>query len=150
LTARYRRQLHKLLAQLRQRRQQHQTVQAELDTRQAIRDSLDTAALCRQRDLAKDQLMLNLQVLLGNLHDWVRTHYFAPAWQRLELDTAIELIYRKPGRVHWGEQAIEVVLEPYRYPEHQQAMQETCRRFNAANIRWRDGRLLHIQVAPVA
>jgi hypothetical protein len=150
LTARYRRQRHKLLAQLRQRRQQHLTVQAELDTRQAIRDSLDTAALCRQRDLAKDQLMLNLQVLLGNLHDWVRTHYFAPAWQRLELDTAIELIYRKPGRVHWGEQAIEVVLEPYRYPEHQQAMQETCRRFNAANIRWRDGRLLHIQVAPVA
>jgi hypothetical protein len=149
LTARYRRQRHKLLDQLRQRRQQHLTVQAELDTRQAIRDTLDTAALCRERDLTKDQMMLNLQVLLGNLHDWARTYYFAPLWQRLELDTAIELIYRKPGRVHWGDQAIEVVLEPYRYPEHQQAMQETCRRFNAANIRWRDGRLLRIQVSPV-
>jgi hypothetical protein len=150
LTGRYRRQRHKRLDQLRQRRQQRLTAQAELDTRQAARDTLDTAALCRERDLAKDQMMLNLQVLLGNLHDWARTHYFAPAWQRLELDTAIELIYRKPGRVHWGEQEIEVVLEPYRYPEHQQAMQETCRRFNAANIHWRDGRLLRIQVAPVA
>jgi hypothetical protein len=149
LTGRYRRQRHKLLDQLRQRRQQQLTVQAELDTRQAIRDTLDTAALCRERDLAKDQLMLNLQVLLGNLHDWARTYYFAPLWQRLELDTAIELIYRKPGRVHWGDQEIEVVLDPYRYPEHQQAMQETCRRFNAANIRWRDGRLLRIQVSPV-
>jgi hypothetical protein len=68
----------------------------------------------------------------------------------MELDTAIELIYRKPGRVSWGEQEIEVLLEPYRYPEHQQAMEETCRRFNAANIRWRDDRLLRIRVASVA
>ena len=147
LTERYRRHRHKLLNQLRQRRQQRLTAQADLDTRQAARDRFDTAALCRQRDLEKDQIMLNLQVLLGNLHDWARTHYFAQLWQHLELDTAIELIYRKPGRVRWGEKEIEVILEPYRYPEHQQAMETTCRRFNAANLRWRDGRLLRIQVA---
>ena len=150
LTGRYQRQRRRLLAQLRQRRQQWRTVQAELAARQAVRDTLDTAALCRERDLEKDQVMLNLQVLLGNLHDWARTHYFAPVWQRLELDTAIELVYRKPGSVRWGEQEIELVLEAYRYPEHQQAMEETCRRFNAANIRWRDGRLLRIQLSPVA
>jgi hypothetical protein len=32
--------------------------------------------------------MLNLQVLLGNLHDWVKQHYFAPEWQRLTLEKA--------------------------------------------------------------
>jgi len=150
LTGRYRRHRQRLLRQLRQRRQQGLTAQTELNTRQAVRDTFDTAALCRQRELEKDQLMLNLQILLGNLHDWTRTHYFAPVWQHLELDTAIELIYRKPGRVRWGTQEIEVVLEPYRYPEHQQAMEETCRRFNAANVRWRDDRLLRIRVAPAA
>ena len=91
--------------------------------------------------------MLDMQVLLTSLHDWARNHYFAPLWQRLELGTAIELIYRKPGRVKWGEAAIEVVLDPYRYSEHQQAMEESCRRFNAAHVRWRDGRLLRIYVA---
>jgi hypothetical protein len=150
LTDRYRRRRHKLLDQLRQRRVQQRETQALLDTRQALRDTFDTEALCRERNLEKDQVMLNLQVLLGNLHDWARTHYFAPAWQHLELDTATELIYRKPGRVHWGDQEIEVVLEPYRYPEHQQAMEETCRRFNAAHLRWRDGRLHRIHVAPDA
>lgn len=150
LTGRYRRRRQRLLRQLRQRRQQARTAQTELNTRQALRDTFDTAALCRQRDLEKDQLMLNLQVLLANLHDWSRTHYFAPLWQHVELDTAIELIYRKPGQVYWGEQEIGVVLEPYRYPEHQQAMEETCRRFNAANIRWRDDRLLRIWIAPAA
>jgi hypothetical protein len=63
------------------------------------------------------------------------------------LGTAIELIYRKPGRVKWGAAEIEVVLDPYRYSEHQQAMEESCRRFNAAQVRWRDGRLLRIYVA---
>jgi hypothetical protein len=92
--------------------------------------------------------MLDLQILLASLHDWVRQHYLAPEWQWLELDTAIELIYRKPGRVHWGPEAIEVVLEPYRYPAQQQAMEATCQRFNAAQLRWRDGRLLRIRVAP--
>ncbi len=93
--------------------------------------------------------MLNLQLLLANLHHWARAHFFAPAWQQLELKTATELIYRKAGWVQWGQETIEVVLEPYRYPEQQQAMEETCRRFNAADLRWRDGRRLLIQVAPL-
>ncbi len=147
LKARYQRRRHKLLVQLRQHRRQLGQVSTELSQRQQQRDALDTASLCRERNLEKDQLMLNLQLLLGNLHHWVRDHYLASEWQQVELSTAIALIYRKSGWVQWTEHQIEVVLEPYRYPEHQQAMAETCRRFNAANIRWRDGRLLRIQVA---
>jgi len=41
-----------------------------------------------------------------------------------------------------------VVLEPYRYRDQQRAMEATCARFNAANVRWRDGRSLRISVAP--
>lgn len=148
LTARYRRRRQRLRHQLRQHRSHQTEVKAELLARQTARDDLDTASLCRERDLAKDQLMLNLQILLANLHDWTRSHYLAPLWRHLELPRAIELIYRKPGRVHWGEQEIEVILEPYRYPEHQRAMEETCRRFNAAQLLWRDGRRLRIRVAP--
>jgi hypothetical protein len=149
LTARYRRRRQRLRHHLSQHRTQQAEIKAELLARQMVRDDLDTASLCRERDLTKDQLMLNLQVLLANLHDWTRSHFLAPLWQHLELPRAIELIYRKPGRVRWGQQEIEVILEPYRYPEHQRAMEETCRRFNAAQLLWRDGRRLRIRVAPV-
>lgn len=145
---RYHHRRAKLLAQLQQRARQLSQTQAELAQRQQARDALDTASLCRERSLEKDQMMLNLQLLLANLHHWSRSHFFAPAWQQLELKTATELIYRKAGWVQWSHETIEVLLEPYRYPEQQQAMEETCRRFNAANLRWRDGRRLLIQVAP--
>ena len=91
--------------------------------------------------------MLNLQLLLTNLHDWAAEHYFAPEWQKLELATATQLIYQKPGRVRWEADQIVVELEAYRYPDQQRAMEATCDRFNAANLRWRDGRLLRIYVA---
>jgi hypothetical protein len=145
---RYQRRRHKMLAQLRQHRAKLSQTGLQLSQRQQVRDGLDTASLCRERHLEKDQIMLNLQLLLTNLHHWARHHYFDPQWQQLELKTATALIYRKSGWVDWGAETIEVLLEPYRYPEHQQAMAESCRRFNAANLRWRDGRLLRIQVAP--
>ena len=91
--------------------------------------------------------MLNLQLLLTNLHDWAAEYYFAPAWQKLELETATRLIYQKSGRVRWAADQIVVELEPYRYLDQQRAMEATCDRFNAANLRWRDGRLLRIYVA---
>ena len=147
LTARFQRQRRRLLAQLCRRRQRRDELRQELSERQAAREAIDTDSLCRERDLEKDQIMLNWQVLLTSLHDWARHHYFTSQWQHLELDTATELIYRKPGQVTWGQEHIEVVLDPYRYPEHQQAMEESCRRFNEAQVRWRDGRLLHIHVA---
>lgn len=146
-TQRYHLRRDKLLAQLLQRGRQLAQAQADLIQRRQARDALDTASLCRERILEKDQMMLNLQLLLTNLHHWARAHFFAPAWQHLELKTATELIYRKAGWVQWGQETIEVLLEPYRYPEQQQAMEETCRRFNAANLRWRDGRRLLIRVA---
>ena len=132
---------------IQQHQAQHDQLQQDLVSRQTVRDAIDTKTQCRERNLEKDQIMLDLQVLLTNLHDWVRTHYLDPNWQKLELNTATELIYRKPGRVIWGAEMIEVILEPYRYTEQQQAMEATCSRFNAAQLRWRDGRLLIIRVA---
>jgi hypothetical protein len=147
LTTRFQRRRRQLIERLCRHRTQRRQLQQQLAEREATRDAIDTETLCRERHLEKDQIMLDLQVLLTSLHDWAREHYFAPEWQRLELETATRLIYRKPGRVTWYADRIEVMLEPYRYPEQQRAMEATCRRFNEANLRWRDGRLLHIQVA---
>ena len=147
LTTRYQKRRGTLLNRLYQHRQQCRQLQTKLVEQQAARDAIDTDTLCRERLLEKDQIMLNLQLLLINLHDWASEHYFAPQWQQLQLDTASRLIYQKPGRVRWYPDRIEVALEPYRYADQQQAMEATCDRFNAANLRWRDGRLLRIHVA---
>ena len=147
LTACFQRRRCRLLEKIARRRARRSELRRELAERRAARDAIDTESLCRERDLEKDQIMLDLQVLLTSLHDWARHHYFAPEWHHLELDKAIEMIYRKPGRVRWGKEEIEVVLDPYRYPDQQQAMEESCRRFNEAQVRWRDGRLLRIRVA---
>ena len=147
LARRFQRRRRSLLERLCQHRGQRTQLRRRLAEREAAREAIDTETLCRERHLEKDQIMLDLQVLLTSLHDWARTHYFAPEWQRLELDTATRLIYRKPGRVTWYPDRIEVVLDPYRYAEQQQAMEATCRRFNEAGLRWRDGRRLYIQMA---
>jgi len=147
LTARFQGRRRRLLATIVQRRARRSALRRELEDRRVAREAIDTASLCRERNLEKDQIMLDLQVLLLSLHDWARNHYFAPEWQHLELDTAIEMIYRKPGQVRWGHQEIEVLLAPYRYQDQQQTMEASCRRFNAAQVRWRDGRLLRIRVA---
>jgi hypothetical protein len=146
LTTRFQRQRRRMMERLCRHRAQRSRLRRQLAEREAARDAIDTATLCRERHLEKDQIMLDLQMLLTNLHDWAREHYFAPEWQRLELDTATRLIYRKPGRVTWYEDRIEVVLEPYRYADQQRVMEATCRRFNEAGLHWRDGRLLRIQV----
>jgi len=147
LATRFQRQRLRLLEAAQKHWLQRNALQRERAERCATRDAIDTESLCRERDLHKDQVMLDLQILLASLHDWAQQHYFAPDWQHLELDTATELIYRKSGRVRWGRDDIEVTLDPYRYPQHQCAMQETCRRLNAAQVRWRDGRLLRMRVA---
>jgi hypothetical protein len=147
LTARFQWRRCRLLEQSARRRVRWSKLRQELTDRRAARDAIDTESLCRERNLEKDQTMLDMQVLLTSLHDWARCHYFALEWQRLELDTAIEMIYRKPGRVRWSRGEIEVVLDPYRYRVQQQAMEESCRRLNEAQVRWRDGRLLRISVA---
>jgi hypothetical protein len=147
LTTRYQKRRATCLNRLRDHRQQARHLQTKLTQQQATRDAIDTATLCRERLLEKDQIMLNLQLLLLNLHDWAKSHYFAPQWQHLQLATATRLIYQKPGRVRWYPDRIEVELVAYRYADQQRAMAATCDRFNAANLRWRDGRLLRITVA---
>jgi hypothetical protein len=121
-------------------------LQCQLTRRKAVRDVIDTETLCRERHLEKDQIMLNLQVLLGNLHDWSRQHYLAPQWKNLSLEKATQMIYRKSGCVTWYPDRIEVILDAYAYRDQQQTMEATCRRFNEANLRWRDGRSLRISV----
>jgi hypothetical protein len=147
LTVRFQQRRRRRIERLLRHRQKRRDLRQQLVERESIRDAIDTPTLCRERHLEKDQIMLCLQVLLLNLHDWALKHYFSPEWSHLELETAMRLIYRKPGRVTGSADQIDVVLDGYRYVDHQQAMAAICQRFNAANLRWRDGRLLHIQVA---
>ena len=143
---RFQKRQRRLLFGLHQHQSQSCQLRRQLTERTTARDAIDTETLCRERHLEKDQIMLNLQVLLGNLHDWGKQRYFAPQWQRLTLEKATQMIYRKPGHVTWHQNRIEVVLNSYAYPDQQRAMEVTCQRFNAANLRWRDGRLLRITV----
>jgi hypothetical protein len=146
VTTRFLKRQRCLILRLHQHQTQARQLQQQLGERIAARDAIDTATLCRERHLEKDQIMLNLQVLLGNLHDWVRKHYLASEWRNLTLEKATQMIYRKSGRVTWHPDRIEVVLDPYSYRDQQRAMEATCRRFNEANLCWRDGRPLHISV----
>jgi hypothetical protein len=143
---RFQKRQRSLFRQLQEHGYHSEVLCEHLRSRIAARDAIDTPTLCRERDLEKDQTMLNLQILLANLHDWVAAHYFAPQWQRLTLEKATQMIYRKAGQVTWYKDRIEVTLEPYRYRDQQEAMQMTCARFNAANLRWRDGRLIRVSI----
>ena len=144
---RFRKRQRRLLQQLYDHEARFHQLSGRLLHRIALRDAIDTETLCRERDLEKDQVMLDLQLLLANLHDWVAKSYFAPPWRNLSLEKATQMVYRKAGRVTWYNDRIEVVLEPYRYSDQQHAMEVTCTRFNATNVCWRDGRLLRISVA---
>lgn len=148
-TQQFQRRQHRLTEQLHHHRTQVHCLRERLAQRVAARDAIDTETLCRERDLEKDQIMLNWQILLLNLHDWVAHTYFAPEWRTLSLEKATQMVYRKAGQVVWYDDRIEVLLESYRYLDQQRAMEATCTRFNAANLRWRDGRLLRISVAPL-
>jgi hypothetical protein len=147
LSQRFQKRQRRWFEQLHDHQSHARKLNQRLAQRRAIRDAIDTETLCRERDLQKDQIMLNLQLLLANLHDWVAQAYFDPTWRKLSLEKATQMIYRKAGWVTWHDDRIEVRLEPYRYRDQQQAMEVTCARFNTANVRWRDGRLLRIAVA---
>jgi hypothetical protein len=147
-TERFQRRQRSLVEQLHRHQATSRQLGQRLAQRIAVRDAIDTQTLCRERDLDKDQIMFNWQMLLATLHDWAAQAYFAPDWRTLSLEKATQMIYRKAGRVTWLDDCIEVMLESYRYPDQQRAMETTCSRFNAANVRWRDGRLLRISVVP--
>jgi hypothetical protein len=146
-TQRFLRRQRRLLQQLSRREAESRQLRERLTQRIAVCDAIDTETLCRERDLEKDQIMLDFQVLLANLHDWVAQNYLTPKWRTLSLKKALQMIYRKAGQVTWYDDHIKVELEPYRYPDQQCKMEATCARFNAANLCWRDGRLLCITVA---
>jgi hypothetical protein len=147
-TERFQRRQRSLMEQLHGHQTKSRQLGERLAQRVVARDAIDTETLCRERDLEKDQVMLNFQVLLANLHDWVARNYFAPQWSSLSLENATTMVYCKKGWVTWFDDRIEVELEPYRYPDQQRLMEATCARFNAADLHWRDGRLVRITVAP--
>jgi transcriptional regulator of met regulon len=147
LKQRFRKRQRRLLQQLYTHQTQSSLLNERLLHRIALRDAIDTETLCRERDLEKDQVMLNWQILLANLHDWSAKYYFDSHWSNLSLQKATQMIYRKAGWVSWYNDRIEVVLEPYRYSDQQRAMEATCARFNARDVRWRDGRRIRISVA---
>ncbi len=147
LSQRFSKRQRRLHQQLHQHQTRSRLLNERLDQRIALRQAIDTETLCRERNLDKDQVMLTWQLLLANLHDWVAQSFLAPVWRNLSLEKATQMIYRKAGWVTWYDDRIEVSLEPYRYADQQRAMEVTCTRFNAANLRWRDGRLLRISVA---
>ncbi len=72
LTARLHLRHCRLLKRFARHRARQGELERELAERQATRDAIDTATLCRERELEKDQIMLDLQVLLTSLHDWAR------------------------------------------------------------------------------
>ncbi|MCP4526134.1 MAG: hypothetical protein GY833_09520 [Aestuariibacter sp.] len=148
LKQRFCKRQRRLLEQLYDQQSRSYCLNERLHHRLALRDAIDTETLCRERDLEKDQVMLDLQVLLANLHDWSAKYYFDSPWRNLSLKKATQMIYRKAGQVTWYNDRIEVVLKPYRYSDQQSAMETSCARFNARNVRWRDGRRIHISVAP--
>ena len=145
---RFQRRQRRLMAQLHDHQTKARQLSERLAQRVAVRDAIDTETLCRERDLEKDQIMLDFQVLLANLHDWVAQNYFAPPWCSMSLEKTTTMIYRKKGWVTWHDDLVEVKLESYRYPDQQRLMEATCARFNATNPRWRDGRRVSISVAP--
>lgn len=147
-TQRFQRQQRRLQQQLCTHEAKSHQLRQRLAQRIQTREAIDTETLCRERDLEKDQIMLNFQALLANLHDWVAEHYFASEWRTLSLEKATQMIYRKAGDVQWYDDHIEIELEPYRYADQQRAMEATCARFNAADLHWRDGRALCLSVAP--
>lgn len=123
-------------------------LEAELAQRQAAVAAVDVDRPMFERDLEKDQIMADWQGLLANLHHWSQDHYFPPAWQTLQLETATKLIYNKPGRVVQTAKRIDVTLRAYAYRQDQEAAEAACTRFNAQQIRDLAGRLIQITVAP--
>jgi hypothetical protein len=123
-------------------------LEVELARRQAAVAAIDVNRPMFERDLEKDQIMADWQGLLTNLHHWGREHYFPSAWQGLQLETAIQLIYQKPGRVVQTAERVEITLRAYAYRQDQEAAEAACTRFNARQVRDPAGRLIQITVAP--
>jgi hypothetical protein len=123
-------------------------LEAELPRRQAAVAAVDVNRPMFERDLEKDQIMADWQGLLTNLHHWSREQYFPAAWQGLQLETAIPLIYHKPGRVVQTAERVEISLRAYAYRPDQEAAEAACKGFNTRQIRDPAGRLIQISVAP--
>ena len=149
LNADYEQRLQRIRCQtIRPLLERRAALEVELARRQAAVAAVDVNRPMFERDLEKDQIMADWQGLLTNLHHWSREHYFPSAWQGLQLETAIQLIYQKPGRVAPTAERVEITLRAYAYRRDQEAAEAACTQFNARQVRDPAGRLIQITVAP--
>jgi len=126
--------------------------QAHLQTKRAERQetlaAIDVTEPMFERDLEKDQIMVNFQAALLNAHHWCCDQYFTGEWSRLELETATARIYRQRGQVVYTTERIDVTLAAFGYRADQTLAQAACARFNARQVYDAAGRLIVMGVAP--
>ncbi len=140
-------ELDKIRARMEPLLTHRQELWQRLEERRKAANAVDLTRPMYQRDMEKDQIMLDLQLLLVNLHYFVREHYFGPAWAHHDLKTAEKLLYRKRGRVIRYHDRLVVVLSAYRYARHRKGAEEMCARFNERRVQGPDGRLIQLRVA---
>ena len=129
-----------------------QARQDELATRllerQAAMAAIDLTQPMFERDLEKDQIMVDFQAALLNAHHWCGDHYFSGEWSRLELETATARIYRQRGQVRYTDDQVTVTLVAFADGTEQALAEAACLKFNTAQIHDAPGRLIVMAVAP--
>ena len=101
-----------------------------------------------ERDLEKDQIMVDFQAALLNAHHWCGDHYFSGEWRQLELETATARIYRQRGHVLYTDGQVIVTLVAFADRAEQGLAEAACINFNAAQIYDAAGRLIVMSVGP--
>ena len=125
-------------------------LQVKLLERQAALAAIDLAEPMFERDLEKDQIMVDFQAALLNAHHWCGEHYFSGEWSRLELETATARIYRQRGHVLYTDAQVTVTLAAFADRPEQGLAEAACIKFNAAQIHDAAGRLIVMRVRPFA
>ena len=125
-------------------------LETKLTERQAAVAAIDLTQPMFERNLAKDQIMVDLQAALLNAHHWCGEHYFSGEWRRLELETATARIYRQRGHVLYTDDQVTVTLAAFAERAEQGLAEAACIKFNAAQIHDAAGRLIVMRVGPFA
>jgi hypothetical protein len=125
-------------------------LEVKLVERQAAVAAIDLTQPMFERDLEKDQIMVDFQAALLNAHHWCGEHYFSGEWSRLELETATARIYRQRGHVLYTDDQVTVTLAAFADRAEQGLAAAACIKFNAAQIHDAAGRLIVMSVGPFA
>ena len=148
LTIRQAQRTAKSGVQIRDLTERQEQLQLKQAGRQAALAAIDVTEPMFERDLEKDQIMVNFQAALLNAHHWCCDHYFTGEWSHLELETATARIYRQRGRVIYTTARVDVTLAAFGYRTEQALAETACARFNTAQVHDAAGRLIRMAVAP--